>query len=141
MFEGRLEATHLLAQRTIPDRTLDREHDLVDIECLVMKSKAPARIRRDGGLERAECRHDDDRNVAPVLCHALAEIDAVHPSHVQVRDDDVVVLLRQELEGLFGDGSPGNVEAVALELRRHRLAHRTVVIHEENAGHEGSLGR
>ena len=61
---------------------------------LVMKSYAPARIARDRGLEAAVRGDHDDRHVGPVGDDALAQLEPVHPGHLEVGDDDIEVFGR-----------------------------------------------
>src|SRR5262249_15164641 len=95
---------------------------------------------RDRRVHVAERRDHDDGHVGAVRGDALAERDAVHPAHVEVGDDDVEVFDLEELEGLVGGVPPLDLEPSPAERLFEQLAHRSVVIHDENvAAHARSL--
>jgi hypothetical protein len=141
LIERRLEAPDFLAHGAIAHRALDRDDHVVDVERLGDEVERARPDRRDRGLEGTERGDDDDRYVPAALGDPLAEVDPVHPSHVEVGDDDVEVLTTEKVEGLRRDRAPGNLDPVIDELGRHRLAHRAVIVDEQNTGHEASCGR
>src|SRR5262249_52372601 len=74
-----------------------------------------------------------DRDVGPVRDDPLAELDPVHPAHVQVGEDDVEVSACDEIDGLGGRGGPAHVEPFGRDAGGDRLAHRLPVVDDEDA--------
>ena len=92
-----------------------------------------------GRIDRAVAGHHDDRDVPIDLPDPLERLQAVHPGHPDVEDDQMGKLLTDERQGLLRPrGRPGAI-ALRLEEALEHLAKRLFVVHDEDS--LGFLGR
>jgi hypothetical protein len=72
------------------DAALNHANDLVDLERLQDVVVGAALHRVDRRLDRAEAGHDDGERVRSGRVHLLEQLDAPHPRHLEIADDEVV---------------------------------------------------
>ena len=80
----------------------------------------------DRRLDRPVAGDDRDVDVGAQVLHGLHDLDAVHPRHLEVGEDEVVVAaldeperLRPALDGV--DGEAGEHQDLAEAVEHHRL--------------------
>ncbi len=117
-------------------RSIDGDRQGVHLDRL---ADEVVRARADGGdgrLQAPKRREHDDGHVGPVLDDGPAQVDAAHPLHVEVGDDDVEVFL--------ADGVPGgrrvrvrrHAVAALAKAERERLDQIGVVVDEQDVTHD-----
>jgi hypothetical protein len=120
-------------------RARERDREDVDLDRLRDEVVRAGANRADRGLERAECRHDDDRHVRMLGHDVRAEVEPARLTHAQVRHDDVEVA---RLEGLARSGRAGAPRGFVAALRERageRLAEAPIVVDDEHAAaHDAS---
>src|SRR5262249_27866346 len=96
----------------------------------------------DRRFERAECRHEHDRQIGTRGDDTVTEIDPARTAHVEIRHDDVEVVFRELIERLVGGHAIDDVDP-ALSKREHDgLTHGLIVVDEQNRRHaRSSFGR
>jgi hypothetical protein len=108
-------------------------HDLFDLEGLENVVVRAALHGVDGGLDRAESRHDHRQRVGMSLGHFLEQIEAAHLRHLEVADDHVVA---RALKLVDGAGPVlGRADDVALHSEKVRddVADELLVVDDEDA--------
>ena len=76
-------------------RALERHDQRIELDRLGEEVVGPCTDGADGRLEAPECGDDEHRHVGPARHHPLAQIEPVHPTHVEVGHDDVDVGVAQ----------------------------------------------
>ena len=133
-FVARTQALHLAAQGVEPERAIDDEREVVDLERLGDEVVRAGADRRDRGLERAERRHDDDRQIFVARANVSAELDAAHAAHVDVGDDDVEVVFAEEAQAILCGVRAARLVSARFEIVRNEVTKTGVVVDEENVG-------
>ena len=93
------EVLDLVLQAAVLDRLLDLELHLLDLERLLHVVEGADLHRLDGGVDRAERRHQDDRGRRLQRLGRAQHVHAVAAAHLQVAQHDVELPLVQLLDG------------------------------------------
>jgi hypothetical protein len=83
--------------------------------------------------------HHHHHHVGRHLAHGLEQPDAVETGHPDVGEHRVQVLAPDNLLGGQAVGGNHHLEAIALEQDAQPLAHRLLIVHNQNSRHAGSL--
>ena len=81
----RFSTAHFLC---VGDRALDHGNRIIDIEGLRQIFECTASVARHCSVEIGVRGHDDDRHSRAFALHALEQLQAIHPRHADVADDD-----------------------------------------------------
>ena len=138
--EDRVAADEGLAQRFVraPQAVAlhgvpERHEEPLASERLLDEIEGPLPRRLDGGLDRAVPGHHDDGQRRPLRLDGLEQLDAVHPGHLHVAEDDAD--FRVVLQGLHGGlrvRGLGHRDRLVLEDHPHRVPDRLLVVDDEN---------
>ena len=117
-------------------RALDDHGDLVDLERLGQIVVSAALHRRDGGLGRGKGGDDNHLRVRLRFFHRLQHVEAAAVLHFQIGDHHVERLI---VDGLLrGAGRFGQRHLVAGARQRdaQEVAHRPLVVDDQNLAHQ-----
>ena len=96
------------------------------------------RIRRlHGVLDVRVAGDDDDVDVRILLAHVREQFEAVHPRHLEVRDDEVYLVVTEDVDGLRGAGAARDAHAVPREETLHHPVKQVLVVDDQNVGTAG----
>jgi hypothetical protein len=123
---GAPQTLDLALQRQVLERAADGDGERVDLHRLGDEVVRAGADRGDRGVEAALARQHDGKQIRIPLPELLAEIDAGHARHLNVRDDDVGRVRTQVLEALLGRVDGVHIEAALAE--RIAQEHSGVVI-------------
>ena len=122
----RAEALDLALERQVLEGAADRDREGVDLHRL---GDEVVRAGADGGdrrLEPALSGEDERQEIGIPLTELLAEVDAGHPGHLDVRHHDVSRVRAQVLEALLGRVHGIDVESALAQAVTQQ--HRGVVV-------------
>jgi hypothetical protein len=131
--ERLLEADVLGGQLLLLEPAADGVDHLLHLEGLEDVVVRAALHGVDGGLDRAEARHDHGDHVGHVLGDGLQQLEPAHVGHLQVAEHQVVVGAGQLDQGggaVFGGAHP---EALHGQEVGQDLADDLLVVHHEQA--------
>jgi len=109
-------------------RPAERHRQMLDLDGLRDEVVGPRSNRTDGGVQTAERRDHDHRNVRPLLIDPLAELEPGHPVHSQIGDDDIEFGRRHRIQSLFGDAARSNIEPSRLQTIPQSSTHLGVIV-------------
>ena len=100
--------------------------------------------RFDGGRDRPLPGHDDADEVRIDFQRLAEQLDAVHPRHHQVAQEQVEILLRQRLEPLRAAGRSHRLIALVGQRLAQGVLQLDLIVHDEQAaplrcGHDSLL--
>jgi hypothetical protein len=76
---------------------------------------------------------EDDGEVRPGGDDSLAQLEPVHPTHLEVGDDGVHVTRAERFEDALGVGLERRLEAASRELGSEQITHALIVVDDEDA--------
>ena len=117
-----------------PDRSFERGDEVVAVDRLRHEVVRSAAERPDGEIMLAVAGDQERRRAGPDLDDRLEQGEAVHPGHLDVGHDRVVVDLLDPLEGVRRGLRRVDLDALHAQEDRlgKRLEQRDVVIHEQD---------
>ena len=117
------------------ERLLDLDLHLLDLERLLHVVEGPDLHRLDGGVHRAERRHQDDGRRRVQRARRAEDVHAVAPAHLEVAQHDVEVAVVQPLDG--GVAVRGFLDFVFgfREAPGEPAPEGVVIVGDENATH------
>jgi hypothetical protein len=113
----------------------DRDRERLDLDRLGDEVVGPGADRADRGLEAAERGQHQHGDVGAVGDHALAQLEAGHPLHVEIGDDHVDVVVGDRRHRIGAVAERDDLEPALLEAERDQVDHLALVIDHEHAGH------
>ena len=84
--------------------------------------------------------HDDERHVRFVLPYSPDRLEAVHPRHEDVDDQQVELMALEDLETLFAVIGRDRLMALPFKQQQNDGADRPIVVDDKNARHAGPIG-
>ena len=114
---------------------LDLELHLLDFERLLDVVERTDLHRLDGGVHRAERRHEDHGRRRVQRLGRLEDLDAVAAAHLQVAQHDVVIALVELLDRGVAVGRLVHVVPGLGERAQEAPPERVVIVSDENATH------
>src|ERR671922_631414 len=127
---------HLPVEPAHPDRPLQRRQEVVAIDRLLDEVERAAAERLDGEVVLAVAGDQQHGRPGPELPGLVQQREAVHPGHLDVADDRVVVDRADPVER--GHRAVGRVDVDVrhpeLQRLRERLEQRLVVVDEQDPG-------
>ena len=121
------------------ERLLDLDLHLLDFERLLHVVEGADLHRLDGGVHRAERRHQDDGRRRMQRARRAQHVHAVAAAHLEVAQHDVEVAVVQPLDGgvavrRFFDFVPGFRQPAG-----EPAAQRVVIVGDQNSTHTPSI--
>jgi hypothetical protein len=116
-------------------RLVDLDLHLLDLERLRHVVEGADAHRLDGGVDRAERSHQDDRRVRMQRLGRAQHVEAVRPAHLEIAEHDVERALVQLLDG--GVAVRGFVDVVTGlgQPAGQAAPQRIMIVGDENATH------
>ena len=138
--DPRREFAHRIAQALVLDiqqLLFERIHDdmieIVGVDGLGDVIVCAFLQRAHRGLDRRECRHDDDDDLPVHLLDPVQEFHAVHPGHADVHEHQVPVFRLKRLERGGAVGRSAHPEAILPEPFCEGLPDDQFIINDEYA--------
>ncbi len=122
------------AEFAVLNRAPDGQSDELRLDRLREKIVRARAHRRDGGVEPAFTRHDDDRKPGPRAANAFAGLDSAHSGHPEIGEDGVELFTRDPFEAKLGRRARDDGRALALQRQLEKLAHLRLIIDNEDVG-------
>ena len=126
------KALHLVREATVLDGARHREEEELRVDRLRDEVVGADADRADGRLEAALPRDHDDRHVRPRAEHALAQVEAAHLRHLEIREHHVEVLLGDEVERALRVGRRRDLEAMLPERHLEQVAGLLLVVDDKD---------
>ena len=139
--ERPLEQDVLLAQLAVLDLLAHLHLEQVDVERLAQVVAGAQPHRFDGGFGRRERRDHDAEDVLVDLLGRPQHVHAAHVGHLDVGDQQIDRLALERLDGGAAVLGEQHLVAFAAEHDRQQLAHRPLIVDDEDAWRTAGGGR
>ena len=138
--ERPLQQHVLLPQLAVLDLLADLHLQQIDVERLAQVVAGAEPHRLDGGVGRRERRDHDAEDVLVDLLGGAQHLDAAHVGHLDVGDQQVDRLALEEVDRGAAVLGEQHLVALAPQHDRQQLAHRPLVVDDEDA-RRAAIGR
>ncbi len=139
--DGAAEPLHLLPELTVLERPPDHQGEELGVDRLGDEVVGAGANRGHRGVEARVAGDHDHRDVGPDAEDALAQLGSAERGHAEIGEDHVEIALGDELERVEPGGAPLDLERITPEHQLQHLAHRLIVIDDENSStHAGLVG-
>jgi hypothetical protein len=126
----------LLRELLHPGRVLDRDEDPLAVEGLLDEVERAQLGRLDGGVDGPVAGDHDDVEVGVALPHLRQHLEAVHPGHLDVEQNEVGAGILEPPERLLAVLREHGLVLLVAEDHVHRIADVLFVVDDQNAVHE-----
>jgi hypothetical protein len=134
----RTKAVHLAREAMVLHGPADGEREELGIDGLHDEVERTRAQRADRGIDARVARHHDDGEIGARLGDALTELEPVERAHLEVRHDDVEIVLHRIRERLVRVRLGDRAKATRTERVRDELGRIDVVVdHEHGPGRGG----
>ena len=141
VFSARLSRTFSCLSRCASDVLPDLEAQLVHVERLGEVVHRPEPHGFDGAVGRGERRHHERDDVAIELLRGTQHFDAADVRHPDVGEQQIDALLLENRDRLGAVGCQQHIVAIAAKHDAQHVAHRRLIVHDEDARLGSALGR
>ena len=114
------------------DAAAEREAKECEVERLGNEFKGAGAEGGGPDFGRAECGGDNDGETGSVDADVLAQGETVHSTHVQIGDHHLEVPAFEQHQRIARGGPPCDGESAPIQAGRDGLAHRRVVVDEQD---------
>jgi hypothetical protein len=112
----------------------DKHYELVEVDRFGEIIISPCLDGLDRGLNGAEGRHDDHREIGIDLARFIRGPERVHPRDVAIREKDVVPVAPDRTDGIVHACDRKNVIALLDEVLLYPPALPFFIVHDQYAG-------
>jgi len=131
----RAQATDFAVDREVIERALQRDDERVELHRLGQIVVGARPHRFDRGVVGTHARQHDGEQVGVAHAQLVAELDARQPRHLDVRDDDIDIVVPHPFEALGGGGDRMTRDLSARQTFAQQLTRIFIIIDEEDRRH------